>query len=166
MGGVISSLTGILQERLERQRNRPFLQACMAACAVVATTDGRVSFGENVRVDQILETLDRLKVFDPHEGVDLFRDYCDAILEDPRAGHDKALADIAPIASDQEDGALLLRICLAVSEADGEASLADQIEIVTLCSRFGIDPKHCGLYIDVPVEAFLKGRIGGQNKLN
>ncbi len=131
----------------------------MAACALVATTDGEVSFAENVRVDQILSTLDRLKVFDPHEGVDIFRDFCDGILADPKKGHDDALAAIQPIAGDVETGALLLRICLAVSEADGEASLADQIEIVTLCSRFGIDPAECGLYIDVPVEDFLAGKI-------
>jgi tellurite resistance protein len=53
---------------------------------------------------------------------------------------------------------LLLRVCVAVSEADGEASLADQIEIVSMCSRFGIDPAECGLYIDMPINDFLKPR--------
>ena len=37
MGGVISTLTEKFQEHLERQRNRPFLEGVMAACALVAT---------------------------------------------------------------------------------------------------------------------------------
>ena len=156
MGGVIASLTEMFQERLERQQNHPFLEGVMAACAMVATTDGKVSFAENVRVDQILQTLDRLKIFDPHEGVDIFRAFCESILENPAAGHARALEAIAKITSKPEDGALLLRVCVAVSEADGEASLADQIEIVSMCSRFGIDPAECGLYIDTPVNEFLK----------
>ncbi len=159
MGGVIASLSDKFQERLERQRNRPFLEGVMAACAVVATTDGEVSFAEQVRVDQILQTLDKLKVFDPHEGVDIFRNFTDAILEHPHEGHDKALAAVAAVSEDLEAGALLLRICLAVSEADGDVSLADQIEIVSLCSRFGIDPADCGLYIDMSAEEFLAERV-------
>ena len=127
----------------------------MAACALVASTDGAVSFAEQVRVDQILETLDRLKVFDPHEGIEIFRDFVDAIVENPKDGHDKALAAVAKICDEPENGALLLRICLAVSEADGPASLVDQIEIVTICSRFGIDPADCGLYVDMPLDEFL-----------
>jgi len=160
MGNVIASLSDLLQGRFERQRNRPFLEGVMAACAMVATTDGDVSFAEQVRVDQILQTLDQLKVFDPHEGVDIFREFTEAILEHPREGHEKAIDAVAKASEDLEAGALLLRICLAVSEADGDVSLADQIEIVSLCSRFGIDPADCGLYIDVPVEEFLAGRAG------
>ena len=155
MSGVIASLTGIFQERLERQRNRPFLEGVMAACALVATTDGDVSLAEQVRVDQVLQTLDQLRVFDPHEGVDIFREHTDAILENPELGHENALEVIAKIATNPETGALLVRVCIAISEADGELGLADQIEIVSICTRFGIDPAECGLYIDMPIDEFL-----------
>lgn len=158
MGNVISTLTDVLSEHVERQRNRPFLEGVMAACALVATSDGEVTFAQHVRVDQILQTLDRLKVFDPHEGVDIFRELSDGIVDAPKEGHEKAIEAVANICGDAENGALLLRICLAISEADGEASLADQIEIVSLCSRFGIDPAACGLYIDMPVEEFLAAK--------
>ncbi len=127
----------------------------MAACALVASTDGEVSFAEEVRVDQILQTLDQLSIFDPHEGVDLFKDYTDAIFVNPEIGHDAAMAKVAEIARDPEHGKLLIRVCLAISEADGEISLADQIEIVSICSRFGINPSDCGLYIDKPIDEFL-----------
>jgi len=127
----------------------------MAACALVATTDGDVSLAEQVRVDQVLQTLDQLRVFDPHVGVDIFREYTDAIMENPELGQENAMEAIAKIATNPETGALLVRVCLAVSEADGDLGLADQIQIVSICTRFGIDPADCGLYIDMPIEEFL-----------
>jgi len=148
----LNTLLNNFQEALERNRNRPFLGAAMAACALVATADGKVSLGERVRIDQILETLEALKIFDPHEAVNLFNDYADAILASPHAGHDKALAALRAVATDDETKTLIIRICCAVSEIGhrkgGEEGIAaDQIEIVSLCSRLGVDPKTCGLYV-------------------
>ena len=159
MGSVIATLTDLFEERLDRQRNRLFLEGVMAACALVATTDGEVSFAEHVRVDQTLQNLDQLRIFDPHEGVELFRGYAEGIIDNPQEGHEKALEAVAGICGDPENGALMLRICLAVSEADGDVSLADQIEIVSLCSRFGIEPVDCGLYIDMSTDEFLKANL-------
>jgi len=160
MAGVLATLTSKYREQVERNRNRPFLRAVMAACALVAASDGVITLAERVRLDQIMETLDALKVFDPHEGVDIFNDFTDAILAHPAQGHEQALAAIEPLTRQPDCAALLVRICLAVSEADvekpgGEATLTDQIEIVSLCSRFNIDPGDCGLYIDKPVDEFL-----------
>ena len=148
MAGFLQNLVDNYQTHMERQRNRPFLEGVMAACAMVATVDGDVSFAERVRVDQILGTLERLKIFDPHEGIDIFNDFTDAILANPRDGHEAAFAAMEAVALDAGNGALMLRICCAVSEADGEKTLADQIEIVSLCSRLGIAPVDCGLYVD------------------
>lgn len=149
--GFLRGLLDQFHEELERNHNRPFLRATMAACALAASADGKVSFGERVRVDQILETLDSLKIFDPHEGVDLFNEFADAILETPEIGRKQAFAVLEDMAGDDDTKALILRICCAISEADavdGEKNLIDQIEIVSLCSRLGIKPEACGLYTD------------------
>ena len=37
----------------------------MAACAMVSAAEGQLSFTDRIRIDQILETLTRLKVFEP-----------------------------------------------------------------------------------------------------
>ena len=62
---LINGLIDGYHDMMRRYRNGPLLEGVMAACALVATSDGRVSLSERVRVDQILETLDALKVFDP-----------------------------------------------------------------------------------------------------
>jgi tellurite resistance protein TerB len=146
MASILKSLVDNYHTHMQRQRTRPFLEGVMAACALVATADGEVSFAQRVRVDQILETLDALKVYDPHEGIDIFNEFTDAILENPQAGHETAYQAMAGVARNVDDGALMVRICCAVSEANGEKSLVDQIEITSLCSRLGLDPDKCGIY--------------------
>ena len=150
----IDTLLHHCQDGLERRRNLPFLRAAMAACAMVSCADGNVSFAERVRLDQILETLDRLKVFDPHVGVDLFNEFMDAIFEDSKIGHELSMDALMEGAPDIETRELVIRICLAISEMttgpDGKRALGEQIEIVGLCNRLGVNPENCNLYVDNP----------------
>lgn len=149
MSGFLESLTHFYEEQLTRLRNRPFLKATMAASALVAIADGSVSFSQRMRMDQIMGTLTALKVFDPHEGVNLFNDYVQGILDSPKEGREAAVRAVTAGAKDDETKRLMVRVCLAISEANGEISLVEQIEIVSLCSLLNIDPGACGLYTDV-----------------
>lgn len=146
MTGFLDSLLSDYQTQMARHRNRPFLKASMAACALAAVADGAPTLSERIRVDQILETLEALKIFDPHEGVELFNEYSRAILNAPREGRDRVMAELKPAINNPETANLLVRMCLAVAEAKGEKSLVDQIEIVMLCSVLGVDPEDAGLY--------------------
>ena len=64
----------------------------------------------------------------------------------PSEGHPKVLSQLDVVKDNPETASLLIRICLAIGEANGKTSLVDQIEIVTLCSILEIDPAHFGLY--------------------
>ena len=57
MPGILDKLQRFFQDRSEKEQNRPFLEAAMAACAMVSASEGQVSFADRIRVDQILETL-------------------------------------------------------------------------------------------------------------
>ncbi len=146
MSGFLSSLLSDYRKQLDRHRNRPFLRGAMAGCALAAIADGEVTFSERIRVDQILNTLEELKVFDPHEAIDLFNEFSAAILENPQAGRERALEAVRAVTSDPERAELVVRICLAVAEAKGKKTLIDQIEIVMLCSILGVEPSFAGLY--------------------
>ena len=148
MAGFLSSLTSLYRDQVERQRNRPFLEAVMSAAALVCSADGEVSFSERVRLDQIIEALRQLDVFDPHEAVNLFNEYAEAIAENPETARDAAFQRIQPVAKDPETATLILRICLGILEVEGDNTMVEEIEIVSLCSRLGIDPVNSGLYID------------------
>jgi len=150
MTALVDELLSSYRSLLERHRNRPFLRGAMAACALVASADGQVSFAERMRVDQVLTTLERLRVFDPHEGVELFGEYSEAIFAAPKAGREHALAAVRAASGDGETADLLVRICLAVLNANPASPLVAQIEVVMLCNLLGIEPDNAALYTGDP----------------
>jgi tellurite resistance protein TerB len=144
MSGFLQSLRRSFRSQLDRYRNRPFLRAAMAACALVATASGSVSFRQRTRVDLVMETLDALKVFDPHEGVDLFNDFVAALSAESNQERRLAREVVsAEAAHDPERARQLLRICLAVSECDGAIPPPERHEIEAICRWIGIDPDVC-----------------------
>ncbi|HED16796.1 MAG TPA: hypothetical protein ENI64_08305 [Gammaproteobacteria bacterium] len=145
MSGILSRFTSLYHASSEKRHNRPFLEAAMAACAIVSASEGEVTFSERIRVDQIMETLEKLKVFDPHEGVNLFNHFTDRIIASPKQGHEEALSVIKVQAADKETAELLINLCLAVSKSDGKISLVEHIEIVSLCGLIDVDPEKIGL---------------------
>jgi tellurite resistance protein len=157
MSGILDNLKHFFQIHPEKEQNRPFLEAAMAACAMVSAAEGDVSFADRIRVDQIMETLTRLKVFDPQEGVDLFNRYTDAILASPQEGREAALKTIKSVTSDLETAELLIDLCLAVSLSDGVTSLVEHIEIVSLCGLIGVDPEKLGLDTEQVLARFIAG---------
>lgn len=115
----------------------------MAAAALVAAADGAVSFSERMGVDQLLEHLDQLKVFDPHEAVNLFNGFVDGLSESPEDGKAKALAAISAVADDREAAALMVRISTAISRADGIFTEVEREQIAAICDVLGLSPEDC-----------------------
>jgi len=146
MSQFVHTIAEVYAVQLERHRNRPFLRAVMAACALVAMTGGGVSLRDRARVDQVLETLEALKVFDPHEGVELFNDYVAALRADPEAGRRAVLDAVGQeVAKEPEKAGLLGRICQAVSASEGRLGPAQGQALADLCRCIGVSPGFCGL---------------------
>lgn len=135
---MFDALRKSVEEMLERHRQQPFLEACMGACALVAMADGEVSLSEQSRIDDVLEAIDRLALFEVHEAVDLFNSYVEGIREDPVKGRKAALDAVGPMANDAESAELLVKICLAVSRADGDYAPNERDQIVGVCARLGL----------------------------
>jgi tellurite resistance protein len=145
MRGFLASLLDDYELELERHRQRPFLKASMAACALAAAADGAPTFCARIRVDQILETLETLKIFDPHEAVDLFNEYSKTLLKSPADGHQKALDAIKAMTGNPDTLALLVRMYIAVAEAKEGKSGSDEAEFEAVCKTLGIDPRELGV---------------------
>jgi tellurite resistance protein len=144
MPGVLEALADSYRDALERHRNRPLLRATMAACAMMAMADGRVTLRERVRVDQVLEALKALRIFDPHEGVGLFNEFVRVLETDPKVGREQALAAIrAEADKDKEKAELLVRICVGVSRVADATPAAQRSEILRLCELLAVDPRIC-----------------------
>ncbi|MBM3559450.1 MAG: hypothetical protein FJX53_06170 [Alphaproteobacteria bacterium] len=127
-----------LRLELERHRQRPFVEAVMAVCALVATADGEVSFSERSRMDAVLEGVTQLARFDPHDAVDIFNRHVEAFARDAAAARAAALLVARHGASDAAAGGLLVRIAVAIGHADGTYSAEERVAVRWLCARLGL----------------------------
>ncbi len=117
----------------------------MAASALVAMADGEVKFSELSALDDLLESVRELQVYDPHVAVDLCRDHVDAIAADAAAGKAKALKAVGRIAGDDEAARLVIQMCLVISRSDGEFSDNEVDAVRDLCAALWLDPGDVGL---------------------
>ena len=127
-----------LRNSLSRIRNRQFLDATMAATALVATADGEVTFSELSALDTVLESIQDLQIYDPHLAVDKYKDFADAIADDPESGRRNAIAAVHKIAGDADAAELVIRVAVAISKADGELSPQEAKSISDLCETLGV----------------------------
>lgn len=137
---MLQGLRESVRYYLDRRHHRPFLEASMAGAALVAMADGRLSFSETSRVDEIVQRVKELKAFDPHEAMDCFYAYIDAIEADFEEGSKRAHEAVAAAAEEPEAAALLVRICVAMSRADGHVDPAETAEIDNICHLLNVDP--------------------------
>ena len=141
---LLQKLVDSLQLQGERLRNKKFLEASMAASALVATADGEVSFSERSAVDSILASVEALQVFDVHDAVDIFSDFVEAICQDPAPGRASALAAVSSVSGDDEAAELVVRIGCAISRADGAFTESEKAQVAEIAASLGIETPTIG----------------------
>jgi tellurite resistance protein TerB len=139
MSKVIQRARSLLAKHKERTRDRQFLDAAMAASALVAGADGEVSLAELLSRDEILARVEALQAFDSNAAVDSFRAFLDGIEADPEKGTAAALEAVAKFGDDAEMAQLLLRAAMAIAKADAEFSSEEQLVIAGLCEALGME---------------------------
>lgn len=145
MAGFFQQARQALALELEKFRNRQFLEATMAASALVAFADGDVNFTELSTIDQALETIHELNIYDPHDAVDLYRDYIDGLRDDPAETRTKILEEVGKIAGDAHAARLLVRVCVAIGKSDDDFSDSEKAIVGELCDALSLDRGEVGL---------------------
>jgi tellurite resistance protein TerB len=118
---MAGDLRAKLKDEIDRYRNRDFLKAMMAVCALTALADGEFNIAEKYEVERIIDTTDVLRIFDAKKVVGIFDDYVHAIRNEDRTRVLKVLNNkIARFAMDYKGSRSLLRAAYLVMAADGE----------------------------------------------
>jgi len=125
-------------QQVQRLRNRGFLDAAMAAAALVATADDEVRLSEQLAVDQLLERMDRLKLYDPRAGAEIHRKYAARIESDPEKGRKAAYDSVARFRDREEERSLLLYVAASVARADNDLSAVEQETLDRIAETLGL----------------------------
>ncbi len=144
--------TALMENRfvreLERFRHRRFLEASMAACALISMADRKVSLSEQVALDDCLEQVAELRVFDPHKAVDLHRSFVDGIRRNPVIGKRRALAALSRFARDSSAAALLVRLSVAIASAGGAFTDAEREALAEICGALGVSQAEASPWVE------------------
>ena len=140
MTDFFAQLRAVIDDQVERFRNRDFFEAVMAATAFVSMADGAVNLTEANTVDQALEVVQELKIYDPHDAVDLFHHHIDGLRDDPDAEKARILKIVSKLADDRQAAGILIRICVAVGKSDGNFIEKEKAAIRQLATSLGLDP--------------------------
>ena len=142
---MLEGLRESLKRRSARQRDRRFLEATMAASALVAYADGQVDFSERMRLDQILDQLHRLQAFDAQDAINQFNVLVEGLQTTPERGHARAMEAVEVFAGDRASARLMVRVACHLCVADGDFSDAEQRRVAELCLKLKIRPEDCDL---------------------
>jgi tellurite resistance protein TerB len=135
------SLLEKLKSEVERYQNKGFLKAAMAVCALTALADGRVSLSGRYRIDAIIETMERLRIYDPHKAIAILDDFLEDLRSDRESAAPVLEQKIARYAADYKSARTLLRIAYLVLTADGAISPAKTSAFNEICVSLGVEPK-------------------------
>lgn len=140
--------------RVAQWRQRPLLEAAMAAAALVSMADDDLRLSEELALDAVLERMRSLEVFDAHTAVDLHRQFSEAIARDPDGGREHALETIGRFGGGEDDRLSVLYVAAVLARADLDLSAAEEAMLVRICDRLELEP-------DAALER-IWGATGGQ----
>ena len=128
-----------LGDRLDQVAHRNFLEATMAASALVAMADGVLHPAERDMLDTLRERVDGLPAFETETAAEYYRDYLDALAADSRSGRDRVLTAVGKIAGDAGAAPLVIQVCLSVAVADRTVRQSEYAAICELSNKLGLD---------------------------
>lgn len=127
------------QERLAQYNDRDFLKAAMAACALAAYADGKVSLSERYSIDDMLENLQRLTLHNAEKAAQILDDFLHELRENPEGAEAVLIGKLKRIANDKTAAELVAAIALSVCQADGDFVYLERMQFQAICDNLGVD---------------------------
>jgi tellurite resistance protein len=137
---LFTSIIKKINDVIDRHDSQNFMKGVMAACAIVANADNKITFAEWVRLDEILAKVDRLKIYDPHDAIDLFNKYVKQLQgSDRKSVKEKLLKQIGKTFVSESDQVVLIKVCWAISKADGKVDHFDYDAVEEIAKAIHVD---------------------------
>jgi tellurite resistance protein TerB len=128
-----------LTRKIVRLRDETLLEGAMAAGALVALADQKLSVEESLMLQTMLANAELLQIYDPELALSLYTRHVDRIRGDFSAGKQTALEAIGRCASDIEAAELIVQVGIAIAKAD-RIFHEDELRVIEeICQEVGIE---------------------------
>lgn len=129
-----------LTEEVGKFKNKEFMEAVVAGCALVAAADGEINSAEKLKMTGYIKNSDELKVFDMDTVIVSFNKHCSKFEFDQSIGRAEALSVVGKIRKKSDQSRLLVRVCMAIGASDGDFDKQEVAVCKMICSELGLDP--------------------------
>ena len=142
----LKSKAGELKTDALKDKNKDFLNAAMAGCALISMADGSVSSEEKQKMIKFIEHDDALSIFSTNDVIKAFQDHIGQLEFDKDIGEAKAYQALHKMKSNAEAARLLVRMIIAVAAADSDFDVKEQIVAGRIIRELGMSPAEFDLH--------------------
>lgn len=129
-----------LTTEVSKFKNKNFMEATAAACAMIAAADGEVSSSEKMKMTGFINTSPELKVFNLSDVIKAFNDSVSKFEFDYQIGQAEALKVINKIKGNDGAARLLVRVACAIGASDGNFDQKEKAACRQICLELGLNP--------------------------
>ena len=134
-----------LNDQVKKFKNKDFMNAIVAGCALVAAADGKIEEAEKNKMAGYMNLSNELKVFDMRDVIAQFNTYVSNFDFSPEIGKQEALKAISKFNGKPEVGRLIIAVCSAIGAADGDFDEHEKAVVRNICSVLGLNPSEFSL---------------------
>ena len=134
-----SARQGLLNE-VNKYKNREFMEAVVAGCAIVAAADGDISGSEKQKMIGFMQNSDELKVFKVEDIITFFGQVAGKFEFDREIGRAEALKVIGRLKKNESAARIMVRVCCVVGGSDGTFDDAEKKAVRSICAELGLNP--------------------------
>jgi tellurite resistance protein TerB len=129
-----------LTTEVSKFKNKNFMEATAAACAMIAAADGEVSSSEKMKMTGFINNSPELKVFNLSDVIKAFNDSVSKFEFDYQIGQAEALKVINKIKGNDGATRLLVRVACAIGASDGNFDQKEKAACRQICLELGLNP--------------------------
>jgi tellurite resistance protein TerB len=129
-----------LTDQVKKFKNKDFMDAIVAGCAMVAGADGKIDAAEKQKMAGYISRSDELKVFEMSDVIARFNHHAANIEFDAMIGKQEALKIISKFSSKNDMGRVIVGVCCAIGAADGDFDEQEKGAVRDICKALGLNP--------------------------
>ena len=129
-----------MNSELQKFRSKDLMQAIVAGATMIAYADVVVSASEKQKLMGYVRNSEQLSVFDTDKVIESFNQNLSRFEFDSTIASGEALQKIAAFKGKPE-AHLIVRVCLAIANADGNFDTTEQQALEQICRSLGLDIK-------------------------
>jgi tellurite resistance protein TerB len=129
-----------LTDQVKKFKNKDFMNAVVAGCALVAAADGKIEEAEKNKMAGYMNMSNELKVFDMRDVITQFNFYVSNFEFSPEIGKQEALKAIGKFTGKPDVGRVIVGVCSAIGSADGDFDDHEKAVVRHICGVLGLNP--------------------------